>query len=141
MKYVIDTSLAFKWYVAEVDSAKAIQLRTDYNNAIHDLIAPELFLPEMANALASAEKSGRISSGEAMRILPKVIVNSPGLVPTAPLLSRALGICLQTRRSLYDCLYVTLAEREGCEFITADDRLVKALQPRFPFVISLSTWQ
>lgn len=41
--------------------------------------------------------------------------------------------------SLDDALYVALAEREGCELITADDRLVRALQPSYPFVISLST--
>jgi len=40
---------------------------------------------------------------------------------------------------VYDCLYVALAEREGCEFVTADDRLVRNLQARFPFIVSLST--
>jgi predicted nucleic acid-binding protein len=40
------------------------------------------------------------------------------------------------RVGIYDCLYVALAEREGCEFITADDKLIKKLQSKFPFVIS-----
>ncbi len=43
------------------------------------------------------------------------------------------------RIGVYDCLYVALAEREGCEFITADDRLVRALKPAFPFIISLAS--
>ena len=42
------------------------------------------------------------------------------------------------RVGIYDCVYVALAEREGCEFITADDRLSKNLQSTFPFVISLA---
>ena len=43
MKYVIDTSVAIKTVIKEADSAKAIQLRDDYNNALHDLLAPDLF--------------------------------------------------------------------------------------------------
>ena len=38
------------------------------------------------------------------------------------------------RVGVYDCLYVALAEREGCPLITADDRLVKTLGPQFPLV-------
>jgi len=43
MKYVIDTSVAFKWVIAEADSDKAIRLRDDFCTAIHELLAPDLF--------------------------------------------------------------------------------------------------
>jgi predicted nucleic acid-binding protein len=43
------------------------------------------------------------------------------------------------RVGIYDCLYVALAEREGCEFITADDKLSRNLQCKFPFVLSLAS--
>jgi hypothetical protein len=33
---------------------------------------------------------------------------------------------------------VTLAERERCELVTVDDKLVRNLQPQFPFLIHLS---
>jgi predicted nucleic acid-binding protein len=39
---------------------------------------------------------------------------------------------------VYDCLYVALAEREDCEFVTADDKLVRRLQPHFPFIVALA---
>jgi predicted nucleic acid-binding protein len=39
---------------------------------------------------------------------------------------------------VYDALYVALAEREGCELVTADDKLVNALQSKMPFVIPLA---
>ena len=32
-----------------------------------------------------------------------------------------------------------LAEREGCLFITADDKLVRNLQGRFPFIVPLAS--
>jgi predicted nucleic acid-binding protein len=39
---------------------------------------------------------------------------------------------------VYDCLYLALAEREGCELVTADDKLVKSLQARFRFILPLA---
>ncbi len=65
MKYVIDTSVGFKWAVSEIDSDKAIRLRDDFNNAIHELLAPDLFPTEIANALAVSLRAGRINTGEA----------------------------------------------------------------------------
>ena len=49
----------------------------------------------------------------------------------------AFDIASQTRASVYDALYVALAEREGCDLATADEKLIKAL-PGFP-IISLAT--
>ena len=43
------------------------------------------------------------------------------------------------QQTVYDCLYVALAEREGYELVTADDKLVKAVQPALPFVLPLSS--
>src|SRR4051794_31357084 len=109
MKYVIDTSVAFKWVVTEVDSDKAIRLRDDFNNALHDLLAPDLFPTEIANALAVAERGGRIKPGEGGTFFADVLKNSPLLQLAIPLLPQ----------SVYDSLYVALAEREGCELVTA----------------------
>jgi len=44
----------------------------------------------------------------------------------------------QIHMGSYDCLYVALAETEQCELITADDKLVKILQPHFPFIVALA---
>ena len=40
--------------------------------------------------------------------------------------------------SVYDCLYVALAEREQCDLVTADQRLINNLQSKFP-LLSRST--
>jgi predicted nucleic acid-binding protein len=34
---------------------------------------------------------------------------------------------------------VKWAEREGCEMVTADDRLVRSLQPTYPFIMLLAS--
>lgn len=37
------------------------------------------------------------------------------------------------------CLYVALAEREGCQLVTADVRLVSSLHTLFPFIVALAS--
>jgi hypothetical protein len=54
-------------------------------------------------------------------------------------LLRATDISSQTRVTLNDCLYVALAEREGVERITSDQRLINALQKGFAFEVDLAT--
>jgi predicted nucleic acid-binding protein len=139
MKYVLDTSVAIKTVIKEADSDKAIQLRDDYNNAIHDLIGPDIFPTELCNLLMMAERTAKIQTGEAAKFFADFVLDLPALYNALPLLPRALEIAQQFRQSVYDCLYVALAEREGCELVTADDKLIKAVGPTMPFVISLAS--
>lgn len=62
----------------------------------------------------------------------------PVLHAVDPLFYRAVAISSQTRSAFYDCLYVALAEQEGCELVTVDDKLIRNLQSQFPFVIHLT---
>jgi len=139
MKYCVDTSVAIKTVVTEADSDKAIRLRDAFNNAVHDLIAPDLYPTEICNVLMMLERSGKIGIGDASFFLKRFLQDPPILFDAVPLLPRALEIAQRFRQSVYDCLYVALAEREGCELVTADDKLIKAAQPTMPFVIALAT--
>jgi predicted nucleic acid-binding protein len=138
MKYVLDSSVALKWVLPEPDSARAIRVRDEYNASVHELVAPDIFTPEIANALAVAERQGRIKPGEAAIFLHDIVRNAPAILPTAPLLIRAMEIALSTRQAVYDCIYIALAEREACEMVSADDQLVRKLRPLFPFLILLA---
>jgi predicted nucleic acid-binding protein len=89
----------------EADSGKAIRLRDEYKNGVHQLLAPDIFLPEIANALASAERQGRIKTGESAILLHDVVRAAPLLHPTPPLLLRAMALAIATRRAVYDCIY------------------------------------
>ena len=70
--------------------------------------------------------------------LAAVLRNAPQLHPYLPLLPRAYSIASQARIGVYDCLYVALAEREGCGLVTADARLLNALGGTFPFLVDLA---
>ncbi len=137
MKYVLDASVGIKWVMNEIDSAKAHQLRDDFRSRIHDLIAPDSFPLEAAHALPKAGRRGIVT--DATRLWVELMVDSPQLFPSVPLMLRALAIAGQARIGVYDCLYVALAEREGYELVTADARLINSLQPAYPSVIALAS--
>ncbi|HEV3238533.1 MAG TPA: type II toxin-antitoxin system VapC family toxin [Gemmataceae bacterium] len=138
MIYVLDSSVAFKWEVPETDSDKATRLRDDFRQAVHNLLVPDFFPQELAHALTRAERQGRIAVGQAGILWADALVTPPALLPVFSLTPRAIEISSSLRIGVYDCLYIALAEREGCEFLTADDKLVKNLQGQFPFIVPLS---
>ena len=57
MRYVLDSCVAIKWFLAEPDSSKAIRVLDKFNRQIHDLLAPDAFPVEVAHALSRAVAS------------------------------------------------------------------------------------
>jgi predicted nucleic acid-binding protein len=139
MKYVIDTSVEIKTYVQEQDSGKAVRLRNEYHQGVHQLIAPDIFPTEICNVLMILERSGKIRPGDGDLFFRQFLSEVPPLYAAVPLLPRALEIAKQFHQTVYDCLYVALAEREGYELVTADEKLVNAVQPTLRFVVALSS--
>jgi len=139
MRYVLDASAALCWVLPRPNSGKALQLRADFQNAVHELVAPSVFSGEVASALTKAERQKLIPVGDAHPLLGRVMRTPPVMRPYEPLLDRAVDISSQTRSGLYDCLYVALAEREGCELVTDDQKLIANLKPHFPFIVPLGS--
>jgi predicted nucleic acid-binding protein len=131
--------VALKWVLSEPDSAKALRIRDDARNGSCELIAPDFFPVELGHSLARAERQGRVSVNDGWAWWQLVMADAPTLHPHIPLMPRGYAIASAVRMGVYDCLYAALAEFEGCEFITADDRLVRNLQTRFPFIVSLAS--
>jgi predicted nucleic acid-binding protein len=139
MRYVLDSSIAVKWVIAESDSASAVRLRDDFASGIHELLSPDIFPLEVAHAIVKAERQGRIRAGDGVVFLTDVLTTLPDLRLGLSLLPRAFAIASAARIGVYDCLYVALAELVQCELVTADDRLIRNLQPQFPFIKSLAS--
>lgn len=139
MRAVIDSSVAIKWVLPETDTPKAVRLRNEFRRGMHDLLAPDVFPVEVAHSLTRAERKKLIQPPAAVKRLNNVLSFPPKLHPYLPLLPRAAMISSRTAQSVYDCLYVVLAEREGCELITADQKLITNLGQTFPFIRPLST--
>lgn len=138
---MIDACSAFKWVVVEIDSDKAIRLRDDLRDGICELIAPDIFPSELGSALLTAQRKARISNfaPPLFSILAEgvVIHDTTALLPSVARIVASNNSGMKF--SLYDCLYVALAQREGCELGTADERLVRAFQKDYPFVTSLAS--
>ena len=138
MKLVLDASAAAKWYVREVDAAKAARLRVDFHMGRHELIAPDTFHAHSADVFVTAERQGLLDPGEAAGALNDLLIVGVVLQPAAPLLPRAIELALSARLTVMASLYVALAEREQCQFLTADQRVVRAARKHFPFVITFA---
>jgi predicted nucleic acid-binding protein len=139
MKYVLDSSIGFKWVVAEDLSDKANALRDDYRNGLHELIAPDVFPIEIMHALTRAERQGRVTPAQGGKLWIDLMTTAPHFFASLPLVPRAYAIASAARIGVYDCLYIALAEREQCEFVTADDRLVRNLQGTFTLIRELAS--
>jgi predicted nucleic acid-binding protein len=139
MIYVLDSCVGFKWLIVEPNTDKARKLRDEYRQGIHDLLAPDVFPVEIAHALTRAERQGRITPVEGTQLMVDMLTTLPRLFPSLPLLPRAYQISSTARIGIYDCLYVALAEQEGCQLVTTDARLLTSLQTQFPFIVSLAS--
>ena len=80
MKYVLDSSVAFKWAVREVDTDKALRLRDEARQAVHTLAAPDVFPAEVGHALTRAERQKRLDPADGWKAWLAVITDAPRLI-------------------------------------------------------------
>ena len=122
-RYVIDASVAIKWFLPEIDDDKARTLLTGN----HELLAPDLLYAEVSNILWKRYQRGELSFDEAQAVLAGLKSIKITAHPIAPLSESALEIACQLGRTAYDSLYLALAVIENAVLVTADERLVNAL--------------
>jgi predicted nucleic acid-binding protein len=121
---VADASVALKWFVAEEGTSDATALLL--NAGI--LIAPELVIAEVCNALWKTVRRGNLRIAqfeEAAHELPKIFDE---LVPLSGLCAQACKIASVPDHPVYDTFYLALAELRDAELITADKRLSMRVQ-------------
>ena len=140
MTYVIDASVALKWFLTEEDSRGADALFDAFLRSRAELLAPDVLLLEVANALWKQTALLKLlRSEEAVSIFHDFITLPLNLQPSNPLASRALNLAMKFQHPVYDMLYCALAIENDCEFVTADRVLVSRLSGRLPFVRLLTT--
>ena len=121
MTFIVDASVALLWLIDLPASKEAEQLL----QRDETIIAPDILVPEIANALWKAVSFAGLPSAEAqdaMRTLDRFFSE---IAPTSPLRDRALAIALELKHPAYDCFYLAFAEQRACPLITADKRLVR----------------
>ena len=121
--YVVDASVAIKWFVPEALQANAWTLAA----APQDLVAPDLLLVEVVNIAWKKCVRGEIDRAAAREIARRVGAGLRRVVPSDALIRPALEIAIVLNHPIYDCLYLALAERAGYPLVSADERLARAV--------------
>ncbi len=123
MTLVVDASVACKWLVEEVGSSEAAKLLAGNEG----LIAPDLVIPEVCNALWRKSRAGEIASALARELVDGITGFFDDLVPSAGLAARSFAIAEFLDHPVYDCFYLALGEHADTRLVTADARLLNRL--------------
>jgi predicted nucleic acid-binding protein len=122
-RYVVDASVAIKWFVPEIHSDAA--LRTRYGGS--HLHVPAFMILELGNVLAKKIRQDELAPKDGDTILKELKRLPLQRHADERLFAAAYRLALDTRSSLYDCLYLALAEVVDGIMVTADRKFVAAL--------------
>jgi predicted nucleic acid-binding protein len=134
---IVDASVALKWVMDEDDSDKAAALLSRWFVRETTVLAPVLLMYELTNAIYQHVRRGEIDRDDTSQTLDDALLrflelDSPG---DSSLSRRAMELAQQYRLpATYDAHYLALAEREDCEYWTADARLWNAVKGKLPWV-------
>jgi len=109
----------------------------DYQAGTLTLLAPDLISAEVGNIVWKKQAFQGLDVDDARTVIDEFRKLAIVLTSTGDLLADAYGLAVTHRRSVYDSLYLALSIREGCQFVTADERLVNAVSWSFSRVIWL----
>lgn len=139
-KIVVDSSVVIKWFVTEPLSEEARRVLEGYQSGALTLIAPDLLAAEIGNIVWKKFRLQGLAKQDAEQIVAAFRELNIELTPSVELLEDALRIAMTHERTVYDSLYIALSEREKCVFITADERLVNAVNKAFPKTVWVANW-
>lgn len=133
MKVCVDASIIVSYLTVEAGT-DAVSAWFDAHED-DEMVAPAFVTAEVASALLKKVRRGQITDrhqGAVLRALGDMDIS---LIWDHPLIARASELARELgQAALYDCLYLALAEREQCEFWTADARFARAAAARHPRV-------
>ncbi len=129
MEVVLDASVLVKWFVEEDASDKALMLRDKYIEGELVILAPELILYEVLNALYFK----RLFSREELREISEALeAYSFSLYPLrGEYAAKALEVAFDNDITIYDASYIALAMIKDALVYTADERLIGRLKEEY----------
>lgn len=122
-RYVVDASVAIKWFLPEIHSEAALRL----GNSRCRLHVPALMTLELGNVLAKRIRRGELTRAEGDVVLKELKQLPLQRHADERLFPSAYQLALDMQRSLYDCLYLALAEAVDGLIVTADRKFYSSL--------------
>jgi predicted nucleic acid-binding protein len=92
-----------------------------------ELKAPDFLYLELENLLCKRTRRKELSITEALEMEDEIISMPISSYPSAELRERAFELALETKSSVYDCLYLTLAEALDGRMVIANGKFFQAL--------------
>ena len=125
--YVVDASVLVKWFLHEQESDRdrAIALRDLHISGRSTIFMPQFALLEVLNAVRFSPKAKEEDGETALEALHDLHLEAKP--PEVALLRKANAIAWAYKITIYDALYVALAEQLGYPLITADEVMIKKL--------------
>ena len=117
-RYVVDASVAIKWFLPEIHSEAALRLR----RLRYRLHVPSFITLELGNVLVKKIQRGELTRAEGDMILKELKHLPLQRHADERLFAAAYQLAVDTQRSVYDCLYLALAEAVDGIMITADHK-------------------
>ncbi|MBL8823571.1 MAG: type II toxin-antitoxin system VapC family toxin [Planctomycetia bacterium] len=121
--YVVDSSVAIKWFTQEINTAEAVRLQ----GCGVPLHAPDFLDVELAAIVWKKIRREGLPRADGDFILSLLSTLNITRHVTLPLVPTAFDLADRSGRTVYDCLYLALAVQLGGIMVTADDRLFNAL--------------
>jgi len=122
-RYVVDASVAIQWFIPETHSHAAGRLQ----RSIPRLHAPNFFVLEVGNTVIKKIRRKELTQEEGDFILKELRQVPIQRHTDERLFPLAYSLALQTHCSLYDCLYLALANVIEGKMVTADLKFYSAL--------------
>lgn len=126
---VLDTSVAVKFYVPEELREEALEVLAAAEAGRLEFVAPSTLQPEFFNALWWKHRQDELSREEVWEGWEQLLADRPAsLYAPEDLMRRAAEITLESGVIIYDALFLALAEATDTLVVTADSRLLKAME-------------
>lgn len=122
---VVDASVAVKWFASESESDldRAVELQRRHRDGLIVLTAPALLYYEVVNALRFSSNLGPGDITQAIQSLFDIDILT--IHPEALALRKAALLALDKKLTVYDSVYLAVAEQLQAPLVTADRKFVR----------------
>ena len=124
---VVDTSALIRLFVPDGPRPEGFDdFLRGVERGINTAIAPELLVAEAANVINKKRILGELSEDESSRLLAEILSVPIRLFAHRPILLRAFDLARQCQLTVYDTLYIALAENHGAAIFTVDRKMLES---------------
>ena len=124
---VVDTSALIRLFIPDGPLPDGFdKFLRGVERGLNTAIAPELLVAEAANVINKKQKSGELTGNEGDQLFSDLLSVPIRLFPHRTILLRAFEMARKYNLTVYDTLYLALAEEHGAVIFSADNQLLKS---------------